>query len=224
MGLNELKLLFSWIYVTGTLPHSIVVHQNTYKIKRFNVGWGYGETWWFGIVGICQLIWTPLWTTIVLRDLFYLEESPIYLTVLAIWQTSYAIVKCIPLFLVFHASRLKTVLTTIGKVDQELALNLIRKPSTVNRRILIGILIGCFWVTKILFKLFILTMIGVSFSIACRCSVNWLINVHGSSKGIIRLHHCHNRQHFFGNSTQNTNGRLVFGFSCGLLLYRAAYL
>lgn len=173
MGLKELNLLFSSISAVGLLPHSILVHENNFRIKRFETGWKNGKTWWFGIVALTQLIWSPILTYNILKTIIYATDSSIYSIALLIWQINYVIIKFIPLFLVFYAKRLKHVLETLGKVDQALKNIPQQNSSTVKRRTQIGLLLGIIWVTALLFQKPHHSLIFY-FSPAYCCSFIWI--------------------------------------------------
>lgn len=149
MGLEELRILFSFISATGLLPHSIFLNEKTLRFSRFDAGWRYATTWWFGIAGLAELSWNSQLFFFNLRDQTKSIESIIYLAVICVWETSYLCVRLTPLFLVFHARQLKNVWEVFGKIDIALKNAPKQKTSTVKQRVVIGFFIGSLMVLNI---------------------------------------------------------------------------
>lgn len=146
MGLEELRILFLSMRVTALLPHSIILDEKSFRSLRFPCGWRCGVTWWFGIFALVEAVWLIGLAVNILMDLVRKTESLIYMSVLFIWEISYLFARLTPSVFVIHAARFKKVLKTFEKVDRVLEDIPQRKSSTVQRRTVIGLVIGFFLV------------------------------------------------------------------------------
>ena len=142
MGLEEFNMLFSCMRATGLLPHSIVLSRNGFRFVRFDVGWRYAMTWWYGIVVSAQFIWTPYAGVRILSQWINKMEPGIYLAVALVWQINYLFVRMTPPFFVFSANSLKSVWKILGKVDYALKNAPQSKPSAFKNRILGGLMLA----------------------------------------------------------------------------------
>jgi amino acid transporter len=59
MGLERLNILFFLINATGMLPYRMILDKKKKRFERFDIGWRHPVTWWFVVVLITQLIYTP---------------------------------------------------------------------------------------------------------------------------------------------------------------------
>lgn len=215
-------MLFSSIRVTGLLPYSIVVFHNKHPIIRLRKGWCYVTTWWFVVVTLAQLIWTPTMNFYIIFDVISSVDSTFYFSVLLIWLSTYFVVKLVPLLLVFHASRLTSVLETFGQVDKALKNISQSKPSNVKSRTAFGIITGCILVlygtsqrNKINDQVVVFT--------AYRCSFRWVVNVHKLRKTLWIIPWRY-RYLVFGIFVQATIGDMVIAVPYSLLLHRPSHI
>ncbi|EFX75779.1 hypothetical protein DAPPUDRAFT_323020 [Daphnia pulex] len=120
MGLERLNILFFLINATGMLPYRMMLDKKKKRFERFDIGWRHPVTWWFVVVLIIQLIYTPYITSMsVLREISASKnESVIYIMATVLWFVCYGIVKLIPTILLFRVGGFITALTDLKKVDR----------------------------------------------------------------------------------------------------------
>ena len=121
MGLERLNVLFFLINAAGLLPYRMILDKRNKRFERFDIAWCHPVTWWFVVVLIIQLIYTPYITVVtVMVEISKSNEnkSIIYVMAMVLWLVCYGIVKLIPAILLFRVGKLITVLTDLKKVDQ----------------------------------------------------------------------------------------------------------
>ena len=121
MGLERLNILFFLINAAGLLPYRMILNKRYKRFERFDIVWWHPVTWWFVVVLIIQLIYTPYKTVVtILVEISKSneKESIIYVMAMVLWLVCYGIVKLIPVILLFRVRKLITVLTDLKKVDQ----------------------------------------------------------------------------------------------------------
>lgn len=154
MGLERLNILFFLINATGMLPYRMILDKKKKQFERFDIGWRHPVTWWFVVVLIIQLIYTPYITTMsVLREISGSKnESVIYITATVLWVICYGIVKLIPTILLFRVGGFITALTDLKKVDRILD-KIPNNQCSSRQRTVIGFACAIIVVSKMLNKL-----------------------------------------------------------------------
>lgn len=150
MGLERLNILFTFVNVSGLLPSRIVLDKKTSRFKRLDTHWRQPTTWWFLIILISQLIWTPTSAILYVSSLVSTnKEYIIYLLVISLWQVSHCLAKLIPHLSIFRFGKFKTVLEIISSVDRKLKQFGVDNPCSSRKRTIIGFGITSIWVSTI---------------------------------------------------------------------------
>lgn len=118
MGLESLNILFLMINATGILPVRMILDKNK-KFIRFDKNWRHPVSWWFVFVVAMQLVHIPTQLVYSITiSLGNVNHTTVHRVVMLVWETSYTLVKCVPLILLFYTGNLKKSFQVLSKADR----------------------------------------------------------------------------------------------------------
>ena len=85
MGLERLKLLFTWMNYTGAVPFRMILDEGQFRRIR----WRHPITCWFILAASAQLIYGPVIPLNQISLLIDSGHSVAYVSVMSFWIISY---------------------------------------------------------------------------------------------------------------------------------------
>ena len=150
MGLERLRLFFRFGNISGLFPFRLVLDECTGKFKRFDAHWRHPANWWFGFILLGHLYLLILLLFVIQHIIMGHAQSvpTTYLVALSLFSIGFFILITIPRLFLVRLRNLDLSLQIIQQIDRIFDKISTKVPCTIQRRIIIGIILGFILVIK----------------------------------------------------------------------------